>query len=223
MKSSQKVKLGFLIILYCTQWGCVTMSLRGALVERGYSYNEMSPHATIKYCDQETIKDKLYYRYLIYSKPFSRSLLYTTASCDSDRIIEILLPIDTEKGLKAFLRETNLQKACIDQPAEIHYGNVNELKKQKPVSTSYPNNIFFDTPKPWLSDEVKVYYQVISEDHNIRFVDVIIDSSDLKFVCRSKGKYIASFALFPFTLVLDVGVLPISLPLFLIWASGPGV
>jgi hypothetical protein len=199
------------------------MMLKIELTERSYPFNEISPNATIKYCGQEIIKDKQYYRYLINSKPFSHSLLYSTASCNSDRDIEMLLPIDMEKGSKAFLREANLQNACINQPAEIHYGEINKLNDQKATLLNYPNNIFYYLPKPFRSDELRFCFQVMSENQKIRTVDVIIDSSDLNFICRNRGKYIASFAFLPFTLVLDALMLPISLPLFFIWASGSGV
>jgi hypothetical protein len=199
------------------------MMLKIASDERSYPFNEFSREATIKYCGQEIIRNKSYYRYLINSKPFSRSLLYSTASCDSDRVIEMILPKDTENDSRAFLREAKLQNVCINQPAEIHYGEIKELKDPLPASPNYPNNIFYYLPKPFRSDELKVSYQIISEDQQVRFVDVIIDSSDLKFICRNRGKYIASFVLLPFSLGIDMLMLPISLPLYLIWASGPGV
>lgn len=210
----------FIISICCS--GCATYKLKRALTEEMCPFHEISPEANITYCGHETINNKHYYRYLIASKPFQRSIIRSSVKCTCNRTIEMLLPIEVQFDSKAIIREANSRNACISLPAQIVDGPLtvsNDLQSDSmyyPIQMCLISNIAFSLP-----DVVR--YQIMLKDQNARIVNIIVESSDLKFVCRSKAKHILHLALVPFAVVFDIIMSPIEIIYFLLWASGSGV
>lgn len=196
----------FILSLFCS--GCATLYLQVEGIPESFSSKEIGKKAAIldsKYCGQETINEKEYHRYIIKG---------TRAACKYDSTIDMLLSIDAGKKSEVIFREANLKKTCKEQPAQVYYMFIPAKNDLETDSVNYPKKIFILPPGQFGSDEMKVSYQDTSKDQTARFVDASVDSSDLKWICRDKGKYAAYCALTPFAVVFDALTWPLQLIIF---------
>jgi hypothetical protein len=201
----------FVISLFCS--GCANLLLENNIRPDTFASKEIGVASSIlssKYCGQEIIDNKAFHHYIITNnKP-----------CRNDSAIDLLLPVSTQDNLKAILRESSIEQKCLDMPATVYFMYIPKLNDPNYLS-KYPTNLFIFPPGQFGKNEIKISYKVDIDGQKSKFVQVVADDTNLKWMCRSKVKYVAYGVLYPFAWVYDAIATPILIVLVAFTYHGP--
>lgn len=206
----------FLLLIFssCCS-GCAKMWLYSHLKPEGYPSKELSGGhngALLKaqYCGEKEIKQIRYYSYITTD-------MHTSCKCN-DRVIEILLPTQ-DSSSEAIFREANEKFEYTDQLAQIYVTGGPGINSLINNSKYYPKVIFVSYPGQYDLNEVTVEYQLPPGGTHLE--KVTVDSSHLKWICRSREKYYAYRTLLPLAWVYDAITTPLLIIIAALTYHGP--